>query len=261
MTSIMQTIILGLIQGITEFLPVSSSAHLIFIPNLLGWSQRGIAFDVATHLGTLTAVLLYYRVQLWQITQDMLQAKNTPNSKLGLQLILATIPVGLAGIIFEKFIDQNLRTDHVIAISTIIFALILLLAQIYHNKHKPHTTPTMFESVFIGLAQILALIPGASRSGVTLSAGLFAKLDKANAAKFSFMLSIPVIAAAGMLQIYKIMFNNLAVNMPEIIIGFSVSAISGYFCIKVFISLLECVGLLPFIIYRILLGIALLAYL
>jgi undecaprenyl-diphosphatase len=259
-TNILQVILLGLIQGLTEFLPISSSAHLIFIPNLFGWEQRGLAFDIATHLGTLTAVLFYYREDLLKIIKDSLQFKNSPYSKLGIYITLATIPVGLVGILCEGLIDKYLRSDVVIAISTIIFGIVLYLADKYNKKNQANAKLNIFNCLFVGLAQILALIPGASRSGVTLSAGLFAKLDRHTAAKFSFLLSIPVIGMAGGLQIYKLFFHGLTINLLEIVIGFSVAAISGYCCINVFLKLLQRIGLTPFVIYRIILGIMLLTF-
>ena len=261
MINILQTICLGLIQGLTEFLPISSSAHLIFIPNLFGWQARGIAFDVATHLGTLTAVLFYYRQELFAIAQDTLRGKVTANSKLGVYLIISTIPVGLAGIIAEGFINKYLRTDLVIAISTLFFGIILFLADNYSKKDNLTTKLNVSNTIFIGLVQILALIPGASRSGVTLSAGLFSKLERATAAKFSFMLSIPVIIMAGLLQLYKIIFQGLSVNLLECGVGFVVAALSGYLCINLFLKLIQRSGLLPFVIYRIILGTTLLALL
>ena len=258
MGNILQTIILGLIQGLTEFLPISSSAHLIFIPNIFGWEQRGLAFDVATHLGTLSAVILYYRYELLKIAQDSIQFKLTNNSKLGLYIILATIPVGIAGILFEKVIDQYLRNNLVIAVSTMVFGIVLFLADYYNKKLSKHSELNIYNSLVIGLAQALALIPGSSRSGLTLSAGLLTKLDRLAAAKFSFLLSIPVIVIAGMLQVYKLFFHGLKINLLETSLGFVVAAISGYLCINVFLKLIQRVGLLPFVIYRIILGLTLL---
>lgn len=260
MENILQTIVLGLIQGLTEFLPISSSAHLIFIPNILGWEQRGLAFDVATHLGTLSAVLLYYRNELLKITKDSLQLRLTKNSKLGLYIILATIPVGIAGIIFEKTIDQYLRNNLTIAISTIIFGIVLFFADYYNKKLQRHNELNVNNSILIGIAQAIALIPGSSRSGLTLSAGLFVKLDRVNAAKFSFLLSIPVIIMAGSLQVYKLFFHGLNINFLETSIGFAVAAISGYLCINLFLKLIQRIGLLSFVIYRIILGTALLTW-
>ena len=198
-----RAIILAIVQGITEFLPVSSSAHLILVPELFGWEDQGLAFDVAVHMGTLVAVIIFLRREIAEILPAWIsgfkQCEWNDWGKLGWWIILATIPVGIAGILGKSFIEQHLREPWVIAAATIIFAVLLYYADKNADKNKRDLTmmTLMNALLFIGLAQALALIPGTSRSGVTMTAALFLGYHRDAAAKFSFLLAVPTIFFGG----------------------------------------------------------------
>ena len=199
---LIQALILAIIQGLTEFLPVSSSAHLILISKIVGWDDQGLLFDIALHLGTLLAVLIYFKDELYQMIEDPIRnrGKNIMQSDLMI-LIIATVPVVIAGGIFNDWIESNLRSSNVIALTSIIFGFLLLASDKFSFGGK---NLTLQIGLLIGLAQILALIPGVSRSGVTITMGLFMGLGRVESSKFSFLLAIPVIFAASVLQIYDL---------------------------------------------------------
>lgn len=245
-----QAIILAIVQGLTEFLPVSSSAHLILFPKLLGWSDQGLAFDVAIHFGTLCAVLIYFRHQI----KDIIYKEH----KLGWAIVFGTIPVGLAGLLGHDYIANNLRATWVIAASTILFGFVLGIAALTAKQKRNEHSITWRDVLLIGCAQAIALIPGTSRSGITLSAGLFAGLTRTAAARFSFLLSIPVIFLAASLESYKLMRYSFSVNWTKIGIGFAVAAVTGYLCIDLFLRLIQRYGVMPFVIYRLVLGVIIL---
>jgi undecaprenyl-diphosphatase len=261
---ILHAIFLALLQGFTEFLPVSSSAHLILVPRLLGWPDQGLAFDVAVHVGTLSAVVLYFRRELGPMAQDwfrsLLTRKNTANSRLAWAVLWGTIPVGLAGLLLQGFIEHNLRSELVIAAATILFGLLLWVADVKGRGQRDEYSLRISDIAIIGVAQALALIPGTSRSGATMTAGLMLGLSRQAAARFSFLLSIPVITLAGGLLTLELIKDPALVDWRAITIGVVSSAITAYLCIHVFLKLLERMGMLPFVIYRMLLG-ALLIYL
>lgn len=257
----LQVLALSLVQGITEFLPVSSSAHLILVPKLLGWSDQGLAFDVALHLGTLLAVLAYFRRDLQKMIKDFfLSFKGVPlsaDAKLLWGIGFATIPVGLAGILLKSTVETTLRSPLVIAAATIIFGLVLWLADRYGRQQRATVEMNWKDVFFIGCGQVLALIPGTSRSGVTLTAGLARGLTRESAARFSFLLSIPVIALAAGFETLTIIKKQIAVPWSTLGIGLVLSAISGYACIHLFLKLLNKVGMGPFVLYRMTLGLVL----
>lgn len=262
----LQTIILALIQGFTEFLPISSSAHLILPSVLLGWQDQGLAFDVAVHVGSLVAVIIYFRDEVmamisgWFKSLPQLGSNKPlePDARLAWAVILGTIPVGIAGLLLKSFIEQHLRSAFVIAISTIAFALLLWVAdRRKHTKRDEHTL--RFKDVMIvGCAQAVALIPGTSRSGITMTAGLMLGLSRAAAARFSFLLSIPVITLAGGFLVLDLLQASAPVDWPKIALGTGIATLSAYACIHLFLSLIERIGFMPFIIYRVILGIVLL---
>jgi undecaprenyl-diphosphatase len=259
-----QIIVLSLVQGITEFLPVSSSAHLILMPAILGWQDQGLAFDIAVHLGTLFAVILYFRQDLTRMIIDFAGSLRgraiTLQAKIFWSIGFATIPVGLVGLLLKKHVETTLRSPMVIAFSTIGFGLILWLADKISKKNRLLTTLHWRDVVFIGCAQAVSLIPGTSRSGITLTAGLFSGLTREAAARFSFLLSIPVIMLAGGLETVTLIKSHTPVDWAAMGLGLCLSAVSGYFCIHYFIKLINTVGLLPFVIYRLLLGLFLIIY-
>ena len=257
----LHAIFLALLQGLTEFLPVSSSAHLILLPRLLGWEDQGLAFDVAVHVGTLSAVVLYFRRELVPMAQDWFQSlltrKNTANSRLAWAVLWGTIPVGLAGLLLKGFIENNLRSELVIAAATIGFGLLLWWADAKGRGKRDEYSLRISDIFIIGVAQALALIPGTSRSGATMTAGLMLGLSRRAAARFSFLLSIPVITLAGGLLTIDLIQQPDLVDWRAITIGTVTSAIAAYLCIHVFLTLLERIGMLPFVIYRMGLGIVL----
>lgn len=241
--------ILALVQGITEFLPISSSAHLVFIPELFGWESHSLDFDIALHLGTLTAVLWYFRTQITTLIN--------PFNPLTQKLIIATIPVCIVGFLSKDFIEQYLRGPIIIAIATVLFGLILGYSQL-KEKDRVHDFDhiSYLYSFLIGCAQVLALIPGTSRSGITITAALLLGLGRKTSAEFSFLLSIPVIALGGLLLSFNIYTNPdmVTTSLYSYIIGFCVSALVAMFSMVFFIKLVERIGMMPFVIYRIILG-------
>ena len=255
---IWQALILALVQGVTEFLPVSSSAHLILAPTLLGWQDQGLAFDVAVHIGTLTAVVAYFRHELLLMTKDWFLSLKTRSlvgeSRLAWAVIFATIPAGLAGLFFKDLIEANLRSTLVIAITTIGFGLLLWYADRKGRNERDEKTVTWKDVLFIGCAQALALIPGTSRSGITITAALLMGLNKEAAARFSFLLSIPILLAAGGSMFKDLIETPVAVQWDALITGVIASAVFAYLTIHYFLKLLKKVGMTPFVIYRLALG-------
>ncbi len=254
---IIQAIALALLQGLTEFLPVSSSAHLILLPVLVGWEDQGLAFDVAVHVGTLTAVVAFYRKDLAQIitawSRSVIGKGMTDDAKLAWYVVLGTIPVGLVGITLPDVVETVFRSPLVIAGATIIFAFLLWFAE--KRATEQRTTITLLDAVIIGLFQAVALIPGASRSGITITAGLMTGLRREHAARFSFLLSIPVIALAGMVKGIELYKSATPVQWDMILVGVCVSAVMAYLSIGWFLKLLDKMGMMPFVYYRLILGI------
>jgi len=256
-----QCLILAIVQGLTEFLPVSSSAHLILAPHLFGWQDQGTAFDVAVHVGTLSAVLWYFRHELIPLYHDwrasIKKRTTVGDSMIAWGVLLGTIPVGLVGLLLNDFI-HSLRSPLIIAATTIIFGLLLWYADVNGKKQNSEHLLTIKHVIIIGLAQAIALIPGTSRSGITITAALMLGYTRKGAARFSFLLSIPVIILAGGLETTNLIQSNESIDWGSLFMGLSLSAISAYFCIVYFIRLLDKVGMQPFIIYRLVLGIVLL---
>jgi len=259
-----QTFFLALIQGLTEFLPISSSAHLILLPLLNAWQDQGLAFDVAVHVGSLTAVVWYFRHELTTMTKDwscsLVQRKSVGESRLAWAVLLGTIPVGLTGLLLHDFISNELRSPLVIAATTIGFGILLGWADWQAKQNRNEHSLSWSDIAFIGIAQAIALIPGTSRSGITMTAGLMLGLERAAAARFSFLLSIPVIVLSGGLETIKLIRTSAAVDWLNLIYATVLSAIAAYTCIHFFLKFISRIGMLPFVIYRLLLG-AILLYL
>lgn len=260
-----QAVILAFVQGITEFLPISSSAHLILPSQLLGWPDQGLAYDVAVHVGSLMAVLFYFRRDVWQLSvawcQHVFKRQSSDESQMAWFVIVATIPAGLAGLVFKDFIELNLRSIGVIATTTIGFGLLLWLADVNANKQHFQGKVNWKAVLVIGFAQALALVPGTSRSGITMTAALLMGWHREMAARFSFLLSIPLILAAGGLKIKDLIEEGDAVPWNDIFAGTAVSGITAYACIFLFLKFIEKMGFLPFVIYRLVLGAGLCAVL
>lgn len=260
---ILQAIILGIVQGFSEFLPISSSAHLILARNLGEMKDHGIAFDVALHAGTAVAILAYFRSAWVTLIKAFFESlrEGKINSHLDRRLvwfiILGTIPGGLAGWLGKEFIEENLRSPWVIATTSILFAVFLYLAEVLSRKDRDIPDIRATDASLIGIFQALALIPGVSRSGITIMTGLFQNLNRRAAAEFSFLLSAPIVVGAALkegLHLFK---------SPEFIgnevayfaIGALTSAIAGFFCIRFFLRYVQSKTLLPFVIYRVALGV------
>jgi undecaprenyl-diphosphatase len=243
-------------QGLTEFLPISSSAHLLLPGEILGWPDQGLAFDVAVHVGSLMAVMFYFRSDIWAMAQawvrQLLTGQSTPDSRLAWAVIVGTIPAGLCGLLFDDWIEANLRSVGVIAATTIVFALLLAWAD--RNAGSDVKTITLRVALTIGAAQALALFPGTSRSGITMTAGLMLGLGREQASRFSFLLAIPLILAAGSLKGIDLAQQGVDAHWGFIAIGIGLSALTAYFCIALFMRLVETIGFMPFVIYRLALG-------
>ncbi len=258
----LQIVVLALVQGITEFLPVSSSAHLILVPVLTGWPDQGLAFDVAVHLGTLSAVMWYFRDTLARVTRDWLaslrQRTRVGESGLAWAVIIATLPAVFFGLLFKDLIETHLRGPLVIATTTLVFGLLLWWADARGRRERNEYSLTLRDVIIIGLAQALALIPGTSRSGITITAALLLGMTRDAAARFSFLLSIPLILAAGTLKTRDLIEASGPVDWSALGLGVVLSGVSAYLCIHFFLKLLDRIGMLPFVAYRLLLGLVLL---
>jgi len=255
---IYQALFLALVQGLTEFLPISSSAHLVIPSLVLGWADQGLAFDVAVHVGTLMAVLFYYREDLLRMADRWLRslagAPACDDSRLVWYLALATVPAGVVGLLAGDFIEINLRTLPVIATTTLLFGVLLGIADRRTTATEFARTLGLTMAILIGCAQVLALVPGVSRSGVTMTAALLLGMDRQASARFSFLLSIPIIASAGLLKVWELVDGAAAVDWVSLGLGALVSGLAAYFCIAIFLRLLNRVGFMPFVYYRIVLA-------
>jgi undecaprenyl-diphosphatase len=231
------------------------------VPVLTDWPDQGLAFDVAVHAGTLTAVVLYFRKELARMFVEWFASFKgglTPDARLAWAVLIGTIPVGLAGLVFKELVETQLRSPMVIAITTIVFGLLLGYADKTGKHSKNEHGLLLCDVLIIGLAQALALIPGTSRSGITITAGLMLGLKPEAAARFSFLLSIPVIFLAGSLETLDYLSTASINDAQPLLIGALISAVSAYACIHYFLKLLDRIGMMPFVAYRLVLGAVLL---
>ncbi|WP_325893949.1 undecaprenyl-diphosphate phosphatase [Grimontia sp. NTOU-MAR1] len=263
--SMFEAFALALIQGLTEFLPVSSSAHLILPSEILGWQDQGLAFDVAVHVGTLLAVVGYFRKEVTQLLgaffRSIFKGERSSDATLAWMIVLATIPACIFGLFMKDIIEMYLRSAWVIAVTCIVFGLLLwwvdVKAKCEFDEYK--TTPKM--ALWIGIAQALAMIPGTSRSGATMTMALYLGYTREAAARFSFLMSIPIIVLAGSYLGLGLMKSDVPVMWAPILTGVLVSFISAYACIHWFLKLVTKMGMKPFVIYRVALGLGLMAFL
>ncbi|NGN99128.1 undecaprenyl-diphosphate phosphatase [Grimontia sp. S25] len=263
--SMFEAFALALIQGLTEFLPVSSSAHLILPSEILGWQDQGLAFDVAVHVGTLLAVVGYFRKEVTQLLgaffRSIFKGERSSDATLAWMIALATIPACLFGLFMKDIIEVYLRSAWVIAVTCIVFGLLLwwvdVKAKCEFDEYK--TTPKM--ALWIGIAQALAMIPGTSRSGATMTMALYLGYTREAAARFSFLMSIPIIVLAGSYLGLGLVKSDVPVMWAPIMTGVLVSFISAYACIHWFLKLVTKMGMKPFVIYRVALGLGLAAFL
>jgi undecaprenyl-diphosphatase len=255
----LQLILLAIVQGMSEFLPISSSAHLILLPKIFGWPDQGLVFDVAVHLGSLIAVMVYFRIEVWRMlkswTGSLAGGEPDQDSLLAWWVIIGTIPAVIVGFSLQGLIENQLRSPIIIAMASIIFGLLLWVADVKSKRERTEYQLTWKDALTIGCFQVLALIPGTSRSGITITAGLFLGLNRQAAARFSFLLSMPVILASGVLQTMRMFTEVSPISWQELFFGVVLSAISAGLCIHLFLRLIERTGMLPFVIYRFLLGV------
>lgn len=254
---------LALIQGLTEFLPISSSAHLILPSQLLGWQDQGLAFDVAVHAGTLFAVVAYFRGEVGRLLfawQGSLVGRHDRESRLAWSIVIATVPAGIVGLLGGDLVEHYARSTWVIAATTLIYAPLLWLADRYSDERRDEYAIGWQLALLVGCAQALALIPGTSRSGITITACLFLGLSRVAAARYSFLMSIPVIFLAGGLKLLDLVTGNDSVDWYALILGTVVAFVSAYLCIHLFLKLIERIGMTPFVWYRLLLGVGLIVF-
>jgi len=261
---IIEAIILGLVQGLTEFLPISSSAHLTLLPQMVGWNTpllNSLAFDVALHFGTLIAVLIYFRNDIFKMVSTFTcslwdyNAGREPDAKLAWYIILGTLPAVIMAVFFKHAIEGVLRTPLVVAGWLIIFGLIMAMAEAFTRKVRTVRDMKVRDAVFIGLAQALALMPGVSRSGSTITAGLLLGFKRGEAARFAFLLSIPAILGATVFHLQELLEVALDQLALTLLVGTIAAAISGYACIKFLLAYLQKGALYIFVFYRLALGV------
>lgn len=261
----MEAFYLALIQGLTEFLPISSSAHLILPSAILGWQDQGLAFDVAVHVGTLAAVVLYFRQEVISLLMAFFKAlaggERTKEAKLATMILLATIPACVFGYFAKDIVELYLRSVWVIAVTNIVFGLLLWYVDKHSSLEDDEYQADWRKSLFIGVAQAIAMIPGTSRSGITMTAALHLGFTREAAARFSFLMSIPIILLAGGYLGLKLVTSGEPVHVGLLLTGIATSFVSAYLCIHAFLKLIQRTGMTPFVIYRLLLGLGLFAYL
>ncbi len=257
--------ILAVVQGLTEFLPISSSAHLVLMPRIMDWTDQGLVFDVAVHIGSLLAVLFYFRDEVRRMTIAWLRSLGggggDRDSLLAWWVIIGTLPAVFVGYALHQPIETYLRAPWIVAVASIGFGLLLWFADTSGRRVRTEFQLELRDVLVIGCMQALSLIPGTSRSGITMTAGLLLGLTRRAAARFSFLLAMPVILASGTLQTVRMVTEASPIGWLDLLLGVVLSAISAGLCIHLFLRLIERVGMLPFVIYRVLLGILILALL
>lgn len=259
---LIEAIILGVIQGLTEFLPVSSSAHLLILPWIMGWVEPPFVFDMALNIGTLVALFVYFKTDIVDLTKGFLRLlvtrniKNDTHARISLYVLLGTLPAAIIGFLFERKIETYFHSPYVISFTLIFWGIMLWFVDKNGKKTKKLEDLTFLDAFFVGFAQVLALIPGTSRSGVTMTSALFVSFNKETAARFSFLLSIPITTGATLYKMKDLLNINIDSN---VIINFSsgviASGIVGYLCIAYLIKFLKHNSFAGFAVYRIMLGI------
>jgi undecaprenyl-diphosphatase len=264
--TLLQAIVLGLVQAATEFLPVSSSGHLILVPRLLGWPDQGLAFDEAVHVGTLVATLLYFRREVGEMTTGFLAslrrpAETSPAGRLAWLLALGTVPAAVAGLLLDDWVGTVARNPRLIAGTLIGFGLLLGIADRVGRRDRDLATVGLKEALLIGCAQALALVPGTSRSGITITTALFLGFDRGAAARFSFLLSIPVGLLVALHDLLQIARGSLPqAGLLPVGAALLVSAVAAYLVIAGLLAWLRRQSLMPFVVYRVALGLVILAF-
>jgi undecaprenyl-diphosphatase len=260
--STLEAIVLGIVQGLTEFLPISSTGHLRIVPAFLGWEDPGAAFTAVTQLGTMAAVLLYFRHDLIRIALAWLRslrdrpARRELDARLGWYIVLGTIPIGIFGLLFKDQIENGARDLYLIGTALIVLGLVLLAAEEVGSKSRTIEQIDARDGLTVGFAQALALIPGVSRSGATITAGLFLGLDRPTAARFSFLLSIPAVVLSGLLELGSIISGDEGqhVSTGNLVLATFLAFVTGYAAIAWLLRYLSTHSMLIFVIYRVGLG-------
>ncbi len=261
--SVLEAIVLGIVQGLSEFLPISSTAHLRIVPAVLGWGDPGAAFTAVTQLGTIAAVLIYFRADLWRISRAWLGSLRSPrgdhgiDARLGWYIIAGTVPIAVLGLLLEDQIETSARSLYVIAAALIAFSAVMTLSERVATQHRNVDSIRLRDGVLLGFAQALALVPGISRSGATIAAGLFLGLDRAGAARFSFLLSIPAIVLSGVFQLLSILGGPEAgeTALVPLLLATVLAFVSGYLSIAFLLRFLVNHSVNVFVGYRVVLGV------
>ncbi|MCX6385126.1 MAG: undecaprenyl-diphosphate phosphatase [Solirubrobacterales bacterium] len=269
--SAIEAIILGIVQGLTEFLPISSSGHVLFVPALAGWPDPGAAFSAVIQLGTMAAVLVYFRLDLWRIAIAFLKSfaaerplwrSSDADARSGWFIVLGTIPIGIVGIVFKDQIENNVRTIGLVATVMIIFSFVLMAADLKGSQKRDINQLTLRDGIIIGLFQALALIPGVSRSGSTISGGLFLGLNREAATRYSFLLSVPAVVLSGLFELRKVgSGDGASVGALPTIIATVLAFITGYLAIAFLLKFVRTHNFGVFVIYRIAVGVLMLVLL
>jgi undecaprenyl-diphosphatase len=250
----LQTIVLSIVQGLTEFLPISSSGHLVLVPVFFGWTDQGLTFDVAVHFGSLAAVVVYFRNDLLALIHGgarfLTGDRDSRESRMALCIIIGTIPAAVAGLLFAGWIETNLRSPLVIVFTLSGYGVLMALADRFGRREHDITNVGIRDAVIIGCAQALALVPGTSRSGVTITAAMILGFQRQDAARFSFLLSAPVILLATAFETSILLIEGTQIAWGQLAIGISISAVVAYLSIDFFMRFVNAIGLLPFAIYR-----------
>jgi undecaprenyl-diphosphatase len=260
--SLFEAIVLGITQGLTEFLPISSTAHLRIVPAFAGWEDPGAAFTAVTQLGTMTAVLLYFRADLARIARAWLRSLRDPaarrdhDARMGWYIILGTIPIGIFGLAFKDQIENGARDLYLISIALIVLGFVLLAAERVGRKERKIEDITRRDGIVVGFAQALALVPGVSRSGATISAGLFLGFDRTSAARFSFLLSIPAVVLSGLLEFASILngSDGQHAGLGALAVATFLAFVVGYASIAFLLRYLSDHSTIVFVVYRVALG-------
>jgi undecaprenyl-diphosphatase len=265
--SVLEAIVLGIVQGLTEFLPISSTGHLRIVPAFLGWEDPGAAFTAVTQLGTMAAVLLYFREDLtriaiawWRSVWDR-RLRRGLDARLGWYIVLGTIPIGIFGVLFKDQIETGARDLYLIGVALIVLGLVLLVAEKVGTRERSIEQIRTKDGFAIGLAQALALIPGVSRSGATITAGLFMGLDRPAAARFSFLLSVPAVVLSGLLELGTILSDDEGdqTGLLALVVATLMAFVSGYLAIAWLLRFLSTHSTVIFVVYRVALGVVVLA--
>lgn len=253
-----QIIVLAIVQGLTEFLPISSSGHLILVPSIFAWEDQGLVFDIAVHFGSLTAVCVYFRADIARLISGGLAAlggdMSSGSSKLAIGIALATIPAAVAGLLFAGWIETHFRNPAVVVATLAAYGVLLAIADRFGAQNRDITTLKIRDAFVIGLAQALSLVPGTSRSGVTITAAMAMGLKRQDAARFSFLLSVPVILLATLYKGASMLLGDVAIAWGTLSIAALISAIVAYLSIEFFMRFVNAIGLVPFAIYRLILA-------